>query len=135
MRAFDNDTIQLISAFERITRSRVHDCLKTETEDGPVILFVIDKGAMGKAIGKNGENIRNAEDAMGCMIKVFEYSEDEAEFVKNLVPSAKSVGVKDGKALIKAARRGAVIGKGGENIKILKQILERNSSIKEIEVR
>jgi len=135
MRAFDNDTIQLISAFERITRSRVHDCLKIDDEDGPAVLFVIDKGAMGKAIGKGGENIKNAEDAMGCRIKVFEYSENEAEFVKNLVPSAKSVKVENGKASIKAARRGAVIGKGGENIRILKQILERNSTIKEIEVR
>jgi len=113
----------------------VHDCIKTDGEDGPVVLFVIDKGAMGKAIGRGGENIRNAEDAMGCRIKVFEYSENESEFVKNLVPSAKSVSVKDGKASIKAARRGAVIGKNGENIRILKQILERNSSIKEIEVR
>lgn len=135
MRAFDNDTIQLISAFERITRSRVHDCLKVEGEDGPVVLFVIDKGAMGKAIGKGGENIKNAEDMIGCRIKVFEYSENEAEFVKNLVPQAKGVKVSNGKVSIKTQKRGAVIGKGGSNIRILKQILERNSSIREIEVR
>lgn len=135
MREFDNNTIQLISAFERITRSRVHDCLKIDLEDGPEVLFLIDKGGMGKAIGKGGENIKKAEDMIGCRIKVFEYSENEAEFVKNLVPLAKSVKVENGKALIKAAKRGAVIGKGGSNIKILKQILERNSSIREIEVK
>ncbi len=135
MRAFDNDTIQLISAFERITRSRVHDCLKIEGEEGPEILFVIDQGGMGKAIGKGGENIRNAEDIMGCRIRVFEYSEDEAEFVKNLVPQAKGVKIAGGKVFIKTQKRGAVIGKNGSNIKILKQILERNSTIKEIEVR
>jgi len=135
MRAFDNDTIQLISAFEGITRSRVHDCLKIETEDGPFVMFLIDQGGMGKAIGKNGQTIKKAEDQIGCRIKVLEYSENEADFVKNLVPSAKSVSVSNGKALIKAAKRGAVIGKNGSNIKILKQILERNSSIKEIEVK
>lgn len=135
MRAFDNDTIQLISAFERITRSRVRDCLKVNGEDGPEVMFVIDKGGMGKAIGRGGENIKNAEEMMGCRIRAFEYSENVAEFVKNLVPSAKSVKVENGKAIIKAARRGAVIGRNGENIRILKQILERNSSIREIEVK
>lgn len=135
MRAFDNDTIQLISAFERITRSRVHDCLKIDSEEEPFVLFLIDRGGMGKAIGKGGENIKKAEDLIGCRIKVFEYSDNEAEFVKNLVPSAKSVKVDNGKASIKTQKRGAVIGKNGSNIKILKQILERNSTIKEIEVR
>jgi transcription termination/antitermination protein NusA len=135
MRAFDNDTIQLISAFERITRSRVRDCLKIDGEEGPEVLFVIGQGGMGKAIGKNGENIKNAEDIIGCRIRVFEYSENEAEFVKNLVPQAKGVKVAGGKASIRTQKRGAVIGRNGSNIKILKQILERNSSIKEIEVR
>lgn len=135
MRAFDNDTIQLISAFERITRSRVHDCLKADVEGEPLVFFIIDSGGMGKAIGKNGSNIKNAEDLMGCRIRVFEYSADEAELVKNLVPSAKSVRISNGKAVIKVAKRGAVIGKGGSNIKVLKEILERNSTIREIEVK
>lgn len=135
MRQFDNDAMQLISAFERITRSRVRDCLKIDGEDGPEVLFLIDHGGMGKAIGKNGSNIKNAEDTFGCRIKVFEYSENESQFIKNLVPSAKSVKVENGKAFIKTQKRGAVIGKNGSNIKILKQILERNSTIKEIEVR
>ncbi len=135
MRAFDNDTIQLISAFERMTRSRVRDCLKIEGEDGPEIIFIINQGGMGKAIGKGGETIKGAEGAIGCRIRVFEYSDSEAEFVKNLVPLAKSVKVENGKAFIKAAKRGAVIGRNGSNIKILKQILERNSGIKEIEVK
>lgn len=135
MREFDNDTIQLISKFERITHSHVHDCLMTETEHGPVIFFLINSGEIGKAIGKSGKSVKKAEDLIGCKIKIFEYSDDETELVKNLVPSAKSVKVDNGKALIKTMRRGAVIGKNGSNIKILKQILERNSSIKEIEVR
>lgn len=135
MRQFDNDAIQLISSFERLTRGRVRDCLKAEVEGEPVVFFLIGAGGMGKAIGRDGSNIRNAEDAIGCRIKVFEYSENEAELVKNLVPQAKGVSVKDGVAVIKAAKRGAVIGKNGSNIKILKQILARNSSIREIEVR
>lgn len=135
MRQFDNDAMQLISAFERITRSRVRDCLKIDGEDGPEILFLIGEGGMGKAIGRNGSNIKNAEDILGCRIRVFEYSENESQFIKNIVPSAKSVKVENGKATIKAQKRGAVIGKNGSNIKILKQILERNSSIREIEVR
>lgn len=135
MRAFDNDTIRLISAFERITHARVHDCLKVDSDDGPTALFVVDEGGMGKAIGKGGQTIKKAEDLIGCRIKVFEYSDNASQFIKNLVPLAKSVSVNGGKALIKAAKRGAVIGKNGSNIKLLKQILERNSSIKEIEVK
>jgi len=132
MRKFDMETIKTKTRFENITKSEVRDCIKTDK----VIYFIINKGKMAYAIGKGGKTIKNAEKIMKKQIKVFEYSEDEKQFVKNLIPQASKIETRGKKVIVTITKeKGKVIGKNGSNIKILKQILERNSKLKELEIR
>lgn len=126
MREFDTDTIRIISAFENITGTEVRDCIRNDS-----IFFLVNTGKVAIAIGKNGQNIKNAEKMMGKQIKVFEWSNDAKTFIKNMIPQAQKIEINKNKATVSlnSKDRGSVIGKGGYNINVIREFLERNSEI------
>ena len=131
MRNFDNDTLRVITAFENITGTEVRDCICSDT-----IYFLVTPGKIAMTIGKSGNNIKKAERMLGKKIKVFEWAENETEFVRNLVTKAQKIELKEEKATvtIKQEDRGAIIGREGYNIKIIREILVRNSNVKELKI-
>ena len=78
MRNFDNDILRVITAFENITGTEVRDCICNDT-----IYFLVNPGKIAMTIGKDGHNIKTAEKMLRKPIKVFEWAEDEREFIKN----------------------------------------------------
>ncbi len=131
MRNFDNNTLMVITAFENITGTEVRDCICSDT-----IYFLVNPGKIAMTIGKNGNNIKTAERMLGKPIKVFEWAEDEREFIKNLILRAQKIDMRDEKATVTISQedRGAVIGKEGINIKTIRELLVRNSNIKELKI-
>ncbi len=131
VREFDTDDIRMMAAFENITGSAVRDCLRFDS-----VYFVVNQGKIGIAIGKGGQTIKTAEKLLGKSIKIFEWSQDVKQFVKNLIPQAKNVEVKNDTAIVSvdSKERGIVIGKSGSNIKVLKEILRRNTNLKELKI-
>jgi len=131
MRNFDTDIIRVINAFENITGTEVRDCVCSE-----VVYFLVNPGKMAIAIGKNGQNIKIAERMLKKPIKIFEWSEDCEQFIKNMVPSVQKIGLDGDKAVISIEKenRGIVIGKKGANIKVIREFLTRNSNIKELKL-
>jgi NusA-like KH domain protein len=131
MRNFDNDIIRVITAFENITGTEVRDCVCSD-----VIYFLVSPGKMALAIGKDGHNIKTAEKMLKKPIKIFEWSEDCEQFIKNLIPSVQKIDIDGNKAtlLIETETRGIVIGKKGCNIKVIRNFLERNSNIKDLKI-
>jgi N utilization substance protein A len=104
------------------------------------LIFVVMRGNMGKALGKNGSRIRRAKQIIGKPIKVVEYFDDSAEFVKNLLGpvNVESVEVveKEGKkiAVVRVAKgkKAFVIGRGKEKINLAKKLALRQHSIQDI---
>jgi NusA-like KH domain protein len=131
MRNFDTDLIRVINAFENITGTEVRDCVSSD-----VIYFLINPGKMAMAIGKNGQNIKVAEKMMKKPIKIFEWSEDCEQFIRNMIPTVQKLDLSEEKAtvVIDKENRGMIIGKRGANIKIIREFLERNSNIKELKI-
>lgn len=131
MREFDTDKIRLITAFENITGTEVRDCISND-----MIYFLVNPGKVAIAIGKNGQMIKTAEKMLGKAIKIFEWSEDSKEFIKNMIPQVQKIDIDEDKATISVGikDRGAVIGKAGSNIKVIREFLFRNSNIKELKV-
>ena len=131
MREFDTDMINLIAAFERLAKTEVRDFISND-----VMYFLVNPGKVAIAIGKGGETIKNAERVLKKQIKLFEWSEDEKQFIKNMIPQAQSITLNDGRAQVtlNAKDRGAVFGRGGSNIKIIREFLSRNSTVKELKV-
>ena len=134
---FDTETIRLLTLFENMTNAPVRDCF---TDDN-VVYYIVEEDKIGLAIGKNGSSIKNVEKVLGKKVKVFEYSKDPEKFVNNLIPQCKEINIINDNDTIKVEikvgknDKGFVIGRGGEKIKIYKQILKRVHNISDIQVK
>lgn len=123
--------MQLIAAFEKLSHTEVRDCIRND-----VIYFLVNPGKAAVAIGKGGETVKSAENLFKKQIKIYEWAENDEQFIKNLIPGIKKLELNGEKAVvtIEAKERGAVIGKGGSNINALRELLDRNSGIKEVKI-
>jgi N utilization substance protein A len=136
---FDTDTLRLMTLFENITHASLKDCVSDE--EGKCIYFVVQEGKAGAAIGKNGSNVKHVESVIKKDVKIFEFSKDLSKFVKNLIPQANDVSVKnengETKVEIKVDRsnKAIIIGRDGKNIKIFKELLQRNHNVNNLLIR
>ena len=134
---FDSESIRLLTLFENITNAPVRDCFM----NNDVVYYIVEEGKIGLAIGKNGTSIKNVEKVIGKKVKVFEYSKKPEVFIRNLIPQCKEINVVKDKDTTKVEikvnknDKGFVIGRGGEKIKIYKEILKRIHNISEIQVK
>lgn len=136
---FDSNTIGLITFFENLTGTKVKDCIVDEETN--TVYFLINEGEIGLAIGKNGYSVKNAEKMLKKNIKLIEFSQDIYKFVKNVVPKANEVVIKNdsGKVVIEIkvekSNKANVIGRDGKRLKIIREILRRNYKMDELIVK
>jgi N utilization substance protein A len=124
------EEMRYMSLFERMTDAVVRDCI----EYGGTVVFVVDSGQMGKAIGKGGANIDRVRRSIDKEVEVVEFSDDEAEFVANAfqpaaIDEVEVVEENGGKvAYVDAddSDKGLAIGKDGENIAKAKELARRH---------
>ena len=132
---FDANLMKTISIFESISHAHVKDCI----EQGNVLIFVVNKGEMSKAIGPKGNNVRRIEQMFKKKIKIIEFNEDVIEFVKNVVMPIKVVDVTEEEDVIiitpvDSPSRGLLIGRGAINLRGFEEIVKRYFPIKEMKV-
>jgi len=131
-----SEDIQFLNLFEKLTGAKATDMVQTEE----TICFLVQKEDMGLAIGKKGSNIEKVRSKFGKNIQVIEYSEDYAQFVKNMFQSAEIREVRISEAgkgknlVVKTSRRDKknIIGVRGEKIKIARILLDRYLNLKDI---
>lgn len=131
------EEMRYMSLFERMTGAVVRDCVERDE----TVVFVVESGEMGKAIGKGGANIDRVRRSINKNVEVVEFSDDEAEFVANAFQPAAIEGVKvddeeDGGKVayveVNESDKGLAIGKDGENIETAKQLAQRHYSFDDI---
>lgn len=125
--------IRDIGVFERVTTVHVKDCIRDES----CVYFMIETGKSGLAIGKNGAVIKNVSRVLGKTVKIFEFAQDAETMVKNMIPTAKNVEVGNGSVTVTIPNsdRSVVIGRGGRNIKVMKEFLSRHFKINYLRLR
>jgi N utilization substance protein A len=130
---FDQDAIQIMNLFQNLTGSSVIDCVSDDDE----LYFVIAEGKYGFTVGKGGAKIKNAERVFKKMINVIEYSPTLEGFIKNIIPYAQEIEIKDKKVFVKVkpTDRPRIIGKGGKNIRIINKFLQRLFDVEELKVK
>ena len=134
----DEDSMHLISQFESLTGAGSRDCI-VDDRNGRII-FVVNPGEMGRAIGKKGASIKNASEVMGKKIEVVEYSPDPERFIRNCFLPAKLTSVEfqdvDSMRIVQVGvqdeERGIAIGKEGKNIYKAKRLAERQHDISDV---
>ncbi len=137
MRKYGMEDIGFINAFEKMANSKVMDYIRSDD----VLYFVVDTKNIGKLVGKDGSNIKSISEKFGKKIKVFKYSKDLKEFVKNLIvrpiEKIELIGEKNTKSLkIKVANKdkAIIIGREGNNLKITKELLKKQFDIENIQI-
>ncbi|MGZ5562243.1 MAG: NusA-like transcription termination signal-binding factor [Halobacteriota archaeon] len=130
--------IRYIALFESLTRAVARDCYIDGENDR--VIFVVKKGDMGLAIGKNGNNINRVKRSIGKHIEIVEFSDDVEEFIANALQpvSVKKVQVvtKESKKLayveVTSKDRGIAIGKNGRNIHKAKVLAQRHFGLEDV---
>jgi len=135
------ECMRLISQFESLTGASSRDCVVDNRNER--IIFVINPGDMGLAIGKSGSSIKKASEVMGKRIEVVEYSTDPAQFLRNCFLPAQVTGVdfdtneEDQQVAhieVRSEDRGLAIGKAGKNIFKAKVLALRQHDIADVQL-
>ena len=77
------DQMRLISLFQNVTKTTARDCLDDEKQNK--IIFVVNEGKMGLAIGKGGSNIKSLQNILKRNVELVEHFDDPAKFLKNIL--------------------------------------------------
>ncbi|WP_292730159.1 NusA-like transcription termination signal-binding factor [Methanoculleus sp.] len=135
------ECMRLISQFESLTGAGSRDCIVDNRNER--IIFVINPGDMGLAIGKSGSSIKKASDVMGKRIEVVEYSTDPVQFLRNCFLPAQVTDIdfdtneEDQQVALIEVRdedRGLAIGKAGKNIFKAKVLAQRQHDIADVQL-
>jgi len=138
--------MKLITLFESMTGAKVKDCISNADMRGSQrdslansLIFIMEENEMGKAIGRNGVNIKRIENKLRKKIKLVEFSNDVLQFVKNMIYPIEIFDVKqENNDLIIHAKdthtRAMLIGRERQNINHLNDIVRRYFDVKEMKV-
>ncbi|WP_414837463.1 NusA-like transcription termination signal-binding factor [Candidatus Nanosalina sp. VS9-1] len=130
---YDTEMIRNINLFESITDVEVRDAIIKEDE----AYFVVPEGKAGMAIGKGGKVVQKVQEKLGRDIKIYEYNDNLGAFINNLVPAdIRGVDIEDDKVTIDVPRdnKGRVVGKNGQKIESIREILQRTHGVEEVTV-
>ena len=93
-KVYDLSTLGLITFFESMTGARVKDCIPD------LAMFIVEKGDMGLAMGRNMRNLKSVESALRKHVKVLEFDENVEKFVSNIIHPLVAEAKLEGKNLI-----------------------------------
>lgn len=134
-----SDELRLMSLFQSITSVTARDCVVDEKMDR--VIFIVNKGQMGLAIGKGGMTIRQLQNVVTRKVELVEYSDDAAELVRNILNSEmvnevkitqRTDGSKQVVVLVDAKRKGVVVGKEGRNAEKARLLAKRYFQISNV---
>ncbi|MGB8084970.1 MAG: NusA-like transcription termination signal-binding factor [Nitrososphaeraceae archaeon] len=134
-----SDELRLMSLFQSITSVTARDCVVDDKMDR--VIFVVNKGQMGLAIGKGGMTIRQLQNVVTRKVELVEYSDDASDFVRNILNpqmvnevkiTQRTDGSKQAVVLVDAKRKGVVVGKEGRNAEKARLLAKRYFQISNV---
>ena len=138
---FSNETVQYINMASKYSKANIKDCL---VEDDRII-FVVEKGQLGIAIGSKAKNLEKLRTLFKKNIKFVEFDDDRERFIRNLCkPYQISNIITEGDENSSIVRvrievnprdKSKLIGKGGRNINMIRKLAQRHHPIKDVQIK
>jgi len=126
------DQMRLLSLFQNVTRATARDCVEDEKQNR--IIFIVNAGKMGLAIGKGGSHIKTLQNLIKKNVELVEFNEDPIKFLKNilnpkLVSEIKLNERPDGSqqaiVIVDPSKKGIVVGREGRNAEKARLLAKR----------
>ena len=133
------DQMRLMSLFQNVTGATARDCVEDEKQDR--VIFVVNAGKMGLAIGKGGSHIKTLQNIIKRNIELVEYSDDPKVFLKNMLNSKLVSEVKINKradgtlqaiVIVDPRKKGIVVGREGRNAEKARLLAKRYFEISSV---
>ncbi len=130
------DEFRLLSLFQTITTAVARDCVIDDKSDR--VIFIVNKGQMGMAIGKGGSNIKQLQNVIAKKIELVEYSDNPIDFIRNMFNSDmvnevklndRLDGTKQALVVVDTKKKGVVVGKDGRNVDKARLLAKRYFNI------
>ena len=140
----DREAMELISLFNNISGAIIKDCLifKSPENGSEIIIFLVKEEDVGKAIGKNGEHVKDLMTKLQKKIDVIPFSENLDEFIQFILNTTKNsilvqnIEIKENKTqkktviiTVRPQDRGKAIGKEGSMIRKIKELVLRHFDV------
>jgi len=133
------EKMQYINMASKVTRTTIIDCIEYNDK----LTFIVDRGQIRAAIGKDARNLKKLRNLFKKNIKFVEYDKDKKRFIRNL---CRPYNVKDitfegneeepiAKIQVDASDKSKIIGKGGKNVEIIRALAQRHHSIKDVQIK
>jgi len=128
---YDQKIIGYINVFEKLTRAKVKDCFQEEDS----LVFVVQPGQIGLAIGKGGANIKKANNTFKKKIKIMEFNPSPEKFFLNLIYPIRPKEIKvEGEELQVTPNnnkeKGQIFGRERQNLKRIQDIMNKYFKLK-----
>jgi len=133
------DQMRMMSLFQNVTGATARDCVEDEKQDR--VIFVVNTGKMGLAIGKGGVHIKSLQNIVKRNVELVEYDEDPAKFLTNLLNSKlisevkinkRNDGSKQAIVMVDPRKKGIVVGREGRNAEKARMLAKRYFDISSV---
>ncbi len=138
---FSNETVQYINMASKYSKASIKDCL---VEDDRII-FVVEKGQLGIAIGNKAKNLEKLRTLFKKNIKFVEFDDDKERFIRNLckpyqinniiIEGDENSSMVRVRIEVNPRDKSKLIGKGGRNINMIRKLAQRHHPIKDVQIK
>ncbi|MGI0078616.1 MAG: NusA-like transcription termination signal-binding factor [Nitrososphaerales archaeon] len=136
-----SEELGLMSLFQNVSGATARDCVLDSKMDR--VIFVVNKGEMGLAIGKAGATIRNVQQMIKKQVELVEWADDAKQFIMNALNSQlvndvrlseRSDGSKTATVIVDQRKKGAILGKEGRNAEKARLLAKRYYDVETIHI-
>jgi transcription termination/antitermination protein NusA len=136
-----SEQLSLLSMFQGMTGATAKDCVLDEKLGR--LIFVVQKGQMGLAIGKEGGSVKKIERVVRKPVEVVEWADDIEGLVRNAFGpkyvqevrvSERPDGTKGVVVVVDPRKKGAVLGVGGKNAEKVRLLARRYFEVGNLQI-
>jgi transcription termination/antitermination protein NusA len=126
---YTKELLEVMNIFSHMTHASLKDCFEYDE----LLYFIVLPGQVGKAVGKEGTNVKRLQQKLNRRIKIVEFSDSAIKFVKNLIyPLRVEISEDNGTVYIRSDDRqtkARIIGRDAKHLNMVSSVVKRYFSV------